>query len=92
MKWAEVRAAYPDRWGVIEVLAAHAQEGRRCFDRVEVAEECLDGRTAMKRCGVMQRGHPERDYVFAHTSRVELEVYERAWVGVRWRGASDPAA
>ena len=91
MMWAEARAAHPDRWLVIEVLASRTVDGWRYFDRVEVVDECPDGRAAMKRCSAAQRTHPDRDYLFAHTSRAELEVYERSWVGVRWGDAADPA-
>ncbi len=92
MTWSAVREAYRDRWLVLELLGAHTLAGRRYFERIVVVEECPDGRTAMKRCSVAQRAHPERDYLFAHTSRRELEVYERSWVGVRWGDAADPAA
>ena len=92
MQWADLRAAYPDRWLIIEVFAAHTVGGRRWFDQIGVVEECADGRAAMKRCAVVQRAQPGRDFVFAHTSREELEVYERRWVGVRWGDASEPAA
>jgi hypothetical protein len=91
MKWAEIREAYPERWLLLEILDSHTIAGRQHIERVAPVEECPDGRTAMKRCSAVQRAHPDRDYVFAHTSRRELEVYERSCVGVRWGRWSDAA-
>ena len=44
MRWAEVRAAYPDQWLVIEALDARTELGRRLSNQVAVIESCADGR------------------------------------------------
>jgi sarcosine oxidase gamma subunit len=40
MRWAEVRAVYPDQWLVIEAHEAHTAGDRRIFDRIAVIDTC----------------------------------------------------
>jgi hypothetical protein len=91
MLWSDIRAAHPDQWLVIEALDAHSQDGRRVFDRIAVIEVCPDGRTTLRRYRELHRQHPEREFCFVHTSRVELDIEERRWVGIRGISATDPA-
>lgn len=91
MRWCDVRAAHPDQWLVIEALEAHSVGGRRVFDQIAVVEICPDGRTSMKRYAAIHREHPEREFGFAHTGMVNLDIEERPWVGMRGIGAApDP--
>ena len=83
MRWPEVRAAYPDQWLVIEALEARTVGNQRIFDRIAVIDTCRDGRTTMQRYGELHREHPEREFCFAHTSNVELDIEERRWIGIR---------
>lgn len=92
MQWVEVRVAYPEQWLVIEVQQTAEVDGHRRVERLLVVETASDGRVAMKRCGVLQRAHPEREYAFVHTSKVVLEIDERWLVGVRWHRALTSAA
>ena len=89
MRWADVRAAYPEQWLVIEALDAHSANDRRIVDRIAVTDVCSDGRTAMKRYGELRRQHPQREFCFVHTSNVELEIEERIWLGIRGLRATE---
>lgn len=89
MRWNEIRAAHPDQWLVIEALEAHSANDQRIFDRVEVAEVCVDGRSAMKRYGELRREHASREFCFVHTSKSELAFEERLWLGIRGLRATD---
>jgi hypothetical protein len=91
MRWPEVRAAHPDQWLVIEALEARTVGNRRIFDRIAVIDTCPDGRTTMKRYGELHRQHPEREFCFVHTTKVELDIEERRWIGIRGIGAPDPS-
>lgn len=37
----------------------------------------------MKRYSELRRQHPQRELYFVHTSKVELEIEERMWLGIR---------
>jgi hypothetical protein len=43
----------------------------------------------MKRYGELRRQHPHREFCFVHTSKVELEIGERVWLGIRGLRATD---
>jgi hypothetical protein len=83
MRWSDVRTAYPDQWLVIEALEAHSIENHRVFDRIAVIEVCADGPATMKRYADLHREHPQRELCFAHTSKLELDIEERQWIGIR---------
>jgi hypothetical protein len=88
MRWSEVRAHHPDQWLVIEALEAHTQSDRRIFDRIAVIDVCADGRSTMKRYAELHRQHPDREFCFVHTSRADLEIEERRWIGIRGLGVA----
>lgn len=92
MRWQEVRAAHPDQWLVIEALEAHSEGGHRVFDRIAAIEVCPDGRATMKRYGELRRAHPQREFCFVHTSKLELIIEERLWLGMRGLRAADLSA
>jgi hypothetical protein len=49
MEWPEIREAYPNKWLVIEALAAHTTATKqRQLDRIAVVERCADGTSAMQ--------------------------------------------
>jgi len=77
MRWSEVRAFHPDQWLVVEAVEAHSETDRRVFDRIGLVELCSDGRAAMKRYGELRREHPNREFCFVHTSKLELSFEER---------------
>ena len=84
MHWTDIRKTYPNQWLVIEALQAHSdKEHRRLLDTIAVMEVCLDGDAAMKRYRKFHQEHPEREYYFVHTSREQLDILERQWLGIR---------
>ncbi len=84
MQWSEIRQAYPDQWLVIEALDAHTTpDSRRHLDRVAVVEKYPDGSTAMRGCHQFYRECPSREFYFVHTSRQEVDIRERRWLGIR---------
>lgn len=89
MLWPEARDAHPEQWLVVEVLHASVADNHRVVDRVAVIEVGTDGRATMKRCGELNRQHPDREFCFAHTSMPELKIEERFWMGIRGLRAVD---
>lgn len=84
MLWSEIRTAYPNQWLIVEALEAHTTPGhQRQLERLAVVETCLDGSTAMGRYRQLHQQYPFREFYFVHTSREELDIREREWVGVR---------
>ena len=84
MRWSEIRTAYPDRWLVVEALEAHTSDkGQRWIGRLAVIETCTDGQSAMQRYRQLHQEYPQREFYFVHTSREDLNIRERYWLGVR---------
>lgn len=91
MHWTEIRQQYPDQWLVIDALKAHTEENRRKLDQMTVVEICPDGVTAYERYRELHQQHPEREFYFVHTSREELDIRERHWLGLRRKNAAHSA-
>jgi hypothetical protein len=84
MRWSEIRNTYPDQWLVIEALEAHTSvDAERLLDRLAVIETCADGHSAMQRYRQLHQEYPQREFYFVHTSREELNIRERYWLGIR---------
>ncbi len=84
MLWTEIRQTYPDQWLIVEALEAHTTPDRhRHLDRMAVVEKCPDGSLAMKGCRRLYQKFPDREFYFVHTSRGEIEIRERRWLGIR---------
>jgi hypothetical protein len=84
MLWPEVRKAYPNQWLVVEALEAQTLPGnRRELGRLAVIESCPDGTAAFQRYRHLHQEYPAREFYFVHTSREELDIRERQWLGIR---------
>ena len=83
MRWMNIRKTYPNQWLVIEAVKAHSLKTKRLLDKIAVMETCLDGTTAMQKYRRLHQQHPEREFYFVHTSRKQLDIQERQWLGVR---------
>jgi hypothetical protein len=84
MQWSEIRQTYPDRWLVVEALQAHTTpQAHRRLDELVVVELCGNGSQAMGTYRRLHRQYPEREFYFVHTSREDLDIPERRWLGIR---------
>lgn len=88
MIWSRVREAYPDQWLIIEALAAHTEDNHRVLDHIAVIEPCIDGAAAMQSYQRLHREYPAREFYFVHTSREDLDIRERHWIGIRKANAA----
>lgn len=88
MLWSDIRKIYPNQWLVIEALEAHTTPShQRALDKIAVVEVCDDGGAAMNRYRDLHIKYPAREFYFVHTSREELDIRERQWVGIRRNNA-----
>lgn len=93
MQWSDLRIAYPNEWLIIEAMQAHTTaDSQRVLDRVAVVERCSDGTAAMQSYRQLHRQYPTREFYFVHTSREELDIREREWLGIRRGHAADAQA
>ena len=84
MLWGEIRQAYPDQWLIIEALEDHTTpDKQRRLDCLAVIDTCLDGSAALQRYCHLHQQYPLQELYFVDTSRAELDISERDWVGVR---------
>jgi hypothetical protein len=84
MQWQDIRSHYPDQWLIVEALAAHTQaDAHRQLDKLAVIEPCANAKTAMQQYRLWHEQYPEREFYFLHTSRAELDIVERQWLGIR---------
>jgi len=84
MIWTEICKFYPDQWLVVEALEAHTTaDNQRQLSKLAVIERCDDGSIAMQRYRQLHQQFPSREFYFVHTSREELDIRERQWLGIR---------
>ncbi|MEW5871071.1 MAG: hypothetical protein AB1894_17485 [Chloroflexota bacterium] len=84
MNWLEIRQTYPDQWLIIEALEAQtAPDRQRLLKRIAVIERCSSGSSALERYRQLHQQYPTREFYYVHTSRVELDIREVQWLGVR---------
>ena len=92
MLWAEICQAYPNQWLIIEALETHTTpDKQRHLDCLAVIDTCPDGSAALQRYRHLYQQYPLREFYFVHTSRVELDIREREWIGVRTSHAVNTA-
>ncbi|MBL4953469.1 hypothetical protein JK635_14850 [Neobacillus sp. YIM B02564] len=83
MLWEQVRKAYPDKWVVIEAIAAHSESKFRIVDDIAVIDSFDDSMDAFRRHHELHKQKPNRELYFFHTSREDLEIREKKWTGLR---------
>lgn len=84
MNWQSVREAYPDQWLIIEALEARTSANhQRQIERISVVEQCADGTQALARYRNLHSQYPDREFYYVHTRRLELEIQEVQWLGIR---------
>lgn len=83
MVWQDIREHYPQQWLLIEAIKAHSQANKRILDQLAVVGTFPDSVSAMQGYAQLHREAPERELYVFHTSRAELDVTERQWLGIR---------
>jgi len=89
MEWSEIHQAYSDQWLIIEDLQANTTpDNCRYLNKFAIIERCVDGRTAMQNYHRLHQQHSIREFYLVHTSREELDILERQWLGIRRTNAA----
>lgn len=83
MKWAEIRAQYPQKWLVVEAIKARTKADQRVLLQLAVLGSFANSQAALKKYAKFHRETPERELYVFHTSRETLNVAERKWLGIR---------
>ena len=83
MNWETVREHFPDQWILFEAIDAHSVNGRRKVDKIAIINNFDQGKEALDEYKVIHKKEPNRELYVAHTSKTELEIIERKWLGVR---------
>ena len=83
MQWADVRRHFPHQWLVVEALEARSESGERVIEQLSVVDTYPDGAAVMKGYAELRRRFPQREFLFVHTAREELDITELRWVGIR---------
>jgi hypothetical protein len=83
MQWQEVRQTYPQQWLLIEAIKAHSEASKRVLDQLAVVSVFSDSTSALTSYSQLHREAPERELYVFHTSREQIEIAERTWLGVR---------
>lgn len=84
MKWENVRQKYYNEWIVIEAINAQTQDDNRIIDQLTVVDTFNnDNNGALRKYVELHKAHPERELYVVHTSREQLNIKERRWIGVR---------
>jgi hypothetical protein len=83
MKWQEIRDRYPQQWLLIEAIKAHTEHDKRVLDQIAVLGAYSNSTTALQGYQQLHQEDPERELYVFHTSRTELDITERHWIGIR---------
>jgi hypothetical protein len=82
--WNEIRLIHPSAWVIIEAVEAYSRDNRRVLEQAAVIDVFGDdGEGAMRRYIQLHRAHPEREMYVVNTERLQLDIEERYWTGVR---------
>lgn len=83
MRWTEVQRNYPQCWVLVEALKAHSKNSIRIIDEIAVIDTFNDSPNAMKEYKLLHHEMPLKELYVLHTSRKDVEIPERKWLGIR---------
>ncbi len=83
MNWQDIRKYYPEQWLLVEAVKARSEAGKRILEQISVINAYTDSLSAMKGYKTLKHEAPERELFVFHTSREDLDVSERQWLGIR---------
>ena len=83
MKWIEIREKFPRQWLLVETTGARSEGDRRILETLAVLASFSDSTDAFNAYKQRHRETPDRELYVLHTDREQLDVKERAWMGIR---------
>ncbi len=83
MNWESIREQYPDKWILLEAIDAHSKDSKRIIKNGSVVNHFKNSKEALAEYKELHRSYPSRELYVVHTSKKELEILERKWLGIR---------
>lgn len=83
MTWNDVKKFHPEKWLLIEAIEAHTENDKRVLENISVVDFFTSSNEALKGYVELHRKYRKREFYVVHTSRDELDIVERRWVGIR---------
>jgi hypothetical protein len=83
MEWCEIRRHHPAKWLLLEAISAHSVNDQRILDDLAVINIFSRSSDAMEEYLKLHRQSPDKELYVFHTSRPELNIAERRWLGIR---------
>lgn len=83
MNWQSIREHYPNQWILLEAIEAYSDDGKRIINKGSVVNFFEDSRDALAEYKELHKNSPVRELYVIHTSKKELEILERKWLGIR---------
>jgi hypothetical protein len=83
MTYSEVRQAHPNTWLLLEAFKAHSQDEYRILEDLAVLNVFETSLDALKAYRELHHINPTRELYVAHSSKPELIIKERVWLGIR---------
>ena len=83
MTYDDIRQHYPDTWLLLEAMTAHSQGEYRILETLIVIDTFADSFAALGAYRELHNTAPSRELYVVHSSKPELKIKERIWLGVR---------
>ncbi|KPA09515.1 hypothetical protein MHK_010280 [Candidatus Magnetomorum sp. HK-1] len=83
MDWNEIRLIYPAQWLLVEAIKAKSEKGRRILEDISVINSFPNAVAAMNDYRQIKFKTPHRELFVLHTDRINLDILERKWLGIR---------
>lgn len=83
MNWKSIRDHYPDKWVLLEAIEAYSDNGKRIVNEGSVVNFYSDSKEALDEYKDLHKHSPTRELYVVHTSKIDLEIIERKWLGIR---------
>lgn len=83
MNWESIRENFPNKWIILEALEAQSNHGKRIINDGLVINHYNDSKEALEEYKGLHKKSPDRELYVIHTSKKELDIIERKWLGIR---------
>ncbi|WCF10619.1 hypothetical protein NDS46_12570 [Paenibacillus thiaminolyticus] len=83
MKWVNIRDVYPERWVLVEALAAHSNNHKRTIEEMSVICEYDNPKHAWASYKKLHLSEPTRELYVFYTGNECIEVIEQPFTGIR---------
>lgn len=84
MTWEDIKKTHYNQWLIIEAIEVHNEGYKRILDNITVVDTFdQDNNKALMEYVRLHRKHREREMYVVHTSRQDLDITRKKWIGVR---------